>query len=179
MRSAFFCNRSRIHIKAALRHRAFPSSQPHRKMQRDLGCLYRAGRVQNRFFLCKSTRFHGEAGTLCFAKLLLFRQTFGSFSYLRLSATATATATVAPTMGLLPIEIRRFIRQKTIVLFCFCSTFERFLHSLFSFLFHFSLQSYYFFATVDTRLTNQHFSTALDKCNSKDILLLSLQFLVL
>ena len=99
--------------------------------------------------------------------------------YFRLSATATATATVAPTMGLLPIEIRRFIRQKTTVLFCFCSTFERFLHLLFSFLFHFSLQSYYFFATVDTRLTNQHFSTALDKCNSKDILLLSLQFLVL
>ena len=102
-----------------------------------------------------------------------------SFSYFRLSATATATATVAPTMGLLPIEIRRFIRQKPTVLFCFCSTFERFLHLLFSFLFHFSLQSYYFFATVDTRLTNQHFSTALDKCNSKDILLLSLQFLVL
>ena len=55
-----------------------------------------------------------EAGALCFMKLLLFCQLSVSFSYLRLSATATATATVAPTMGLLPIEIRRFIRQKPI-----------------------------------------------------------------
>lgn len=54
-------------------------------------------------------------------------------SYLRLSATATATATVAPTIGLLPIEIRRFIRQKPIALFCFCPLFERFLHLSVSF----------------------------------------------
>ena len=108
-----FCNRSRIHIKAALRHRAFPSSQPrnppHRKMQRGLGCLYRAGRVQNRFFLCKSARFHKEAGALFFAKLLLFCQLSVSFSYFRLSATATATATVAPTMGLLPMPRKPII----------------------------------------------------------------------
>ena len=54
-------------------------------------------------------------------------------SYLRLSATATATATVAPTIGLLPIEIRRFIRQKPIVLFYFFPLFKSFSHLSVSF----------------------------------------------
>ena len=53
--------------------------------------------------------------------------------YFRLSATATATATVAPTMGLLPIEIRSFIRQKPIVLFYFSSLFKSFSHLSVSF----------------------------------------------
>ena len=54
-------------------------------------------------------------------------------SYFRLSATATATATVAPTIGLLPIEIRRFIRQKPIVLFYFSPLSKGFSHLSVSF----------------------------------------------
>lgn len=61
---------------------------------------------------------HGS-GYFVFCRIVAFFQFSASFPYFRLSATATATATVAPTIGLLPIEIRRFIRQKTIVLFCF------------------------------------------------------------
>ena len=60
-------------------------------------------------------------------------KTGGFPSYFRLSATATATATVAPTIGLLPIEIRRFIRQKPIVLFYFSPLFRSFLHLSVSF----------------------------------------------
>ena len=79
----------------------------------------------------------GCASCLCLMKNQFLEplkgKTGGFPSYFRLSATATATATVAPTIGLLPIEIRRFICQKPIVLFCFCPLFERFLHLSVSF----------------------------------------------
>ena len=54
-------------------------------------------------------------------------------SYFRLSTTATSTTTVAPTAGLLPIEIRRFIRQKPTVLFFFSPLFKSFSHLSVSF----------------------------------------------
>ena len=79
----------------------------------------------------------GCASCLCLMKNQVLEpmegKTGGFPSYFRLSATATATATVAPTMGLLPIEIRRFIRQKPIVLFYFSSLFRSFLYLSVSF----------------------------------------------
>ena len=49
-----------------------------------------------------------EADSLCIAAPIEKMFILKRFSYFRLSATATATATVAPTIGLLPIGNSRF-----------------------------------------------------------------------